>query len=164
MREIGGAPFNMTVAGLRLARVANAVSRLHGETSREMWAHIQGAAPIISITNGVHTPSWQSESIREAAGDPDDLSIAHHAHKQELIAEVEARNRVDLDPEALFVGFARRAAGYKRSDFILRDEKRLKALLEQHGIATLGSSVVNAFYLADLAEELARIAYLADHL
>ncbi len=37
-------------------------------------------------------------------------------------------------------------------------------LLEQHGIATLGSSIVNAFYLADLAEELARIAYLAEHL
>jgi ribulose-5-phosphate 4-epimerase/fuculose-1-phosphate aldolase len=37
-------------------------------------------------------------------------------------------------------------------------------LLEQHGIATLGSNIVNAFYLADLAEELARIAYLAEHL
>jgi ribulose-5-phosphate 4-epimerase/fuculose-1-phosphate aldolase len=35
-------------------------------------------------------------------------------------------------------------------------------LLEQHGITTLGTSVVQAFDLADLAEELARIAYLVE--
>jgi len=35
-------------------------------------------------------------------------------------------------------------------------------LLEQHGIAALGASVVQAFYLADLTEELARIAYIAE--
>src|SRR5437867_1261651 len=37
MRAIGGDPFNMTVAGLRLSRAANAVSRLHAETARRMW-------------------------------------------------------------------------------------------------------------------------------
>ena len=42
MREIGGDPFNMTVAGLRLARSANAVAQLHGETARAMWAHVDG--------------------------------------------------------------------------------------------------------------------------
>ena len=34
IRAIGGDPFNMTVAGLRLSRAANAVSQLHGETAR----------------------------------------------------------------------------------------------------------------------------------
>ncbi len=37
-------------------------------------------------------------------------------------------------------------------------------LLEQHGITTLGSSIANAFYLADLVEELARIAHLSERL
>jgi len=37
---IGGAPLNMTVAALRLARDANAVAALHGETARKMWAHV----------------------------------------------------------------------------------------------------------------------------
>jgi starch phosphorylase len=46
MREIGGDPFNMTVAGLRLSRAANAVSSLHGETSRSMWAHVGQSGPI----------------------------------------------------------------------------------------------------------------------
>jgi starch phosphorylase len=37
----------MTVAGLRLARLANGVAALHGETAREMWKDVDGAAPII---------------------------------------------------------------------------------------------------------------------
>ncbi len=43
MRQLGGDPFNMTVAGLRLSRRANAVSALHGEVSREMWNDVDGA-------------------------------------------------------------------------------------------------------------------------
>src|SRR5262249_10864361 len=47
MRQIGGDPFNMTVAGLRLSRRSNAVSQLHGEVSRAMW-HAVHAAPQIT--------------------------------------------------------------------------------------------------------------------
>jgi starch phosphorylase len=55
--------FCMTVIGLRLARRANAVSALHGEVSRSMWAglgkvHGQEPARIGHITNGVHVPTW----------------------------------------------------------------------------------------------------------
>src|SRR5258706_9259851 len=41
LAEIGGDPFNMTVAGLRLAHLSNAVAQLHGETARAMWAHVK---------------------------------------------------------------------------------------------------------------------------
>jgi starch phosphorylase len=58
----GGEEFCMTVLGLRLSRRANAVSALHGEVSRDMWA---GLGPgkgedvrIGHITNGVHVPTW----------------------------------------------------------------------------------------------------------
>src|SRR5580765_3810322 len=64
MRAIGGDPFNMTVAGLRLSRAANAVAQLHGETSRAMWKDVQGACPIGAITNGVHAPTWQAPEVR----------------------------------------------------------------------------------------------------
>ncbi len=37
-------------------------------------------------------------------------------------------------------------------------------LLEEHGIVTLGATIVTAFYLADLLEELAQIACLAEQL
>jgi starch phosphorylase len=139
MREIGGDPFNMTVAGLRLARAANAVSQLHGETSRTMWAHVTEAAPIAAITNGVHTPTWQAPDVRAAADDPDRLWKVHQAHKEELAAEIQGRQRVRLDPQSMFIGFARRAAGYKRSDFILRDPQRLEKLLDEHPVVLVFS-------------------------
>ncbi|HLW79402.1 MAG TPA: alpha-glucan family phosphorylase, partial [Terriglobia bacterium] len=55
--------FCMTVLGLRLARRANAVSALHGEVTRAMWAGLypgkaEDAVPIGHVTNGVHVPSW----------------------------------------------------------------------------------------------------------
>jgi starch phosphorylase len=139
MRALGGDPFNMTVAGLRLARKANAVARLHGETARAMWAHVDNAAPITHVTNGVHAPTWQDPRVRAARHDPAKLWEAHLALKRELVAEVQRRNQVALDPESLTIGFARRAAGYKRSDLILRDEARIESLLANHSVNLLFS-------------------------
>ncbi len=139
LREIGGDPFNMTVAGLRLARGANAVSALHGETSRAMWAHVDGAPPIVSVTNGVHVSTWQAPTIRAAASDPDALWAAHTSLKTELVAEIERRGQPRPDPDSLFIGFARRAAAYKRSDFVLREQVRLERLLENHPVVLLFS-------------------------
>jgi starch phosphorylase len=133
---IGGDPFSMTVAGLRLSRVANGVAELHGETAREMWRHIDGAAPIVSITNGVHQPTWQDARIRAALvpdkpRDRQDLELwqAHQDLKAELIAEVAQRTGVELARDQLLIGFARRAAAYKRADLVLSDEKALRKLL-----------------------------------
>ncbi len=131
MRAIGGDPFNMTVAGLRLARKANAVSSLHGETARTMWKHITDGAPIVSVTNGVHRPTWQSPIVRVAAGDPARLWEAHLFHKRELLAEIGRRKGLQLAEEGLIIGFARRAAGYKRPDLLVRDEARLMGLLDR---------------------------------
>jgi glycogen phosphorylase len=55
--------FCMTVLGLRLSRRANAVSALHGEVSRAMWAglfpgKVEDEVPVGHITNGVHVPTW----------------------------------------------------------------------------------------------------------
>jgi starch phosphorylase len=57
--------FSMTVLALNTARQANAVSRRHGEVSREMWQFLYPErsvekVPITSITNGVHVPTWLS--------------------------------------------------------------------------------------------------------
>ena len=128
LAEIGGDPFNMTVAGLRLARLANAVAKLHGETARTMWAHVEDAAPIISITNGVHVSTWQDSRVTASAGEPA-LHSARRAMKDELLAEIHRRSGTRLAPDALTIGFARRAATYKRPDLILRDPERLALLL-----------------------------------
>jgi len=61
-------PFGMTVLALKLANVANGVSRLHGEVSRKMWQGLWpnlpvAEVPITSVTNGVHTRSWLSPEV-----------------------------------------------------------------------------------------------------
>lgn len=137
LAEIGGDPFNMTVAGLRLSHLANAVSQLHGETARAMWAYVEDAAPIIAITNGVHVPTWQDPRIGAADGSDERLRAAKRALKSELLAEVRARTGTRLDPEALVIGFARRAATYKRPDLLLRDAERFAALVKRHRIQVL---------------------------
>ncbi len=55
--------FCMTVMALKTSRRANAVSSLHGQVSRRMWAplwpwRVEEEIPIGHITNGVHTSSW----------------------------------------------------------------------------------------------------------
>ena len=140
LEMIGDDPFSMTVAGLRLARIANGVAELHGETARAMWKNVDGAAPIISVTNGVHPPTWQDARIR-AALVPDkprerqdaELWSAHQRMKSELLAEVARRTGVHLALDKLVIGFARRAAAYKRADLILGDEHALRRLFD-HGV------------------------------
>jgi starch phosphorylase len=133
--QIGGDPFNMTVAGLRLSCRANAVSRLHAETARRMWRHVRDAAPICyAITNGVDRRVWQDSRIREAShaetSTDTGLLAAHRACKMQLLAEVERRSGARLHPDRLLIGLARRATPYKRGTLILSDEARIGRLLE----------------------------------
>ena len=57
--------FDMTAFSLRLTRGANAVSLLHGRTANATW-HSVSPHEILGITNGVHTPSWVGQPIRDA--------------------------------------------------------------------------------------------------
>ncbi len=128
LARIGGDPFNMTVAGLRLSRSANAVSALHGDTARRMWQGIEDAAPIGAITNGVHVGTWQDPALRSAETDGE-VWGAHQRLKRGLMAEIERRSGIRLREDGLLLGFARRAASYKRSDLILRQPDRLASRL-----------------------------------
>jgi starch phosphorylase len=130
MTALGGSPFSMTVAGLRLAGRANAVSQLHAETARAMWSNIHDGASLVAVTNGVHAPTWQDARIRSAYPDGAQLWEVHQTLKRELGELIQARTGAAPDPTMLWIGHARRAAGYKRNDLLLRDPVRLKELLE----------------------------------
>ena len=123
LKTIGGDPFEMTPAALRLSRAANAVAELHGHTARDMWAHIEDAPYIRAITNGVHMPTWQSGAIARLAkfGENDELWAEHQRLKSILLSEIEKRQGHALDPDVLLIGFARRAATYKRANLLLRN-------------------------------------------
>jgi len=129
MVKLGGDPFNMTEAALRLCTVANAVSNLHGHTARAMWRHVVDTGPIISITNGVHVPTWQTADIRRDFASGQDLRKAHMKAKMELVHFAYKQNKAVLNPEALIVGFARRTTAYKRSDLIFRNSEVVDPLL-----------------------------------
>ncbi len=61
--------FSMTVLGMRFSNQRNGVSALHGQVSRNMWAHVFKTGvqetPIGHITNGVHTATWLAPERHE---------------------------------------------------------------------------------------------------
>jgi len=74
--ELGAEPdptvFNMAHMGLRLAKRANGVSRLHGAVSRGMFGSLWPGfdvheVPISSVTNGVHAPTWLDRELVDLA-------------------------------------------------------------------------------------------------
>ena len=139
---------NMTYVALRFSRYVNAVALQHGNVSREMFPEYQ----IDAITNGVHSPTWVSEPFQELL----DKNILHwrrdnlylrnaieiplpeivtaHCHaKETLLAEVANRTGLVLNPKVLTLGFARRAATYKRADLLFTDPDRLLAIAQAAG-------------------------------
>lgn len=130
MLKLGGDPFSMTAAGLRLSGKANAVAELHCRTARKMWKDIQGASEIIAVTNGVHNGTWQDKGIIKAFSEGTDIWLPHMEAKRKMIDEILLRNGVRLEEDVLTVGFARRAAPYKRSDLIFRNREVIEPLLK----------------------------------
>ncbi|MGH8142840.1 MAG: alpha-glucan family phosphorylase [Steroidobacteraceae bacterium] len=64
------APFNMAYLAVRGSATINAVSRLHGEVSRRLFQPLfprwpEEEVPIGYVTNGIHTPSWDSAAADE---------------------------------------------------------------------------------------------------
>jgi starch phosphorylase len=62
--------FDMTAMGVRLSKLQNGVSLLHGKTADKTWRKVAGQE-VIGLTNGVHMPTWLGPEVRallEAAG------------------------------------------------------------------------------------------------
>ena len=137
LKQLGGSPFNMTVGALHLSRIANAVADLHRVTANKMWAKVKDRCPIIGITNAIHLPTWVDSRMLELAeacdgsqAPKDALYQRHLDNKNDLIAFVAERTQVQLDPTKLLIGFARRAAPYKRSNFIFSERAFIEPLLK----------------------------------
>ena len=131
---------NVTLLALRFSRYANGVAMQHGKVSREMFPQFS----VDSITNGVHAPTWVSEPIQQMLDEHipawrrDNLYLrnaidlpaakiqaAHALAKEALFTEVATRTGLLLNPKVLTLGFARRAATYKRANLLFTDPERL---------------------------------------
>lgn len=139
---------NMTLLALHFSRYANGVAMQHGKVSREMFPEFD----IDSITNGVHAPTWLSEPfqlmldkhipawrrdniyLRNGIDIPEpEILAAHAANKKALFAELETRTGLVFDPKVLTLGFARRAATYKRATLLFTDPERLLKIATEAG-------------------------------
>ena len=183
---------NMTLLALKFSRYANGVALQHGKVSRGMFPEFS----IDSITNGVHAPTWLSEPmqavldqhlpawrrdnlyLRNAIDLPDaEILNAHARAKEALLAEVATRTGRVLDPKVLTLGFARRAATYKRASLLFTDPERLLKIAtdagglqilyagkahpqDQPGKALIHSVIETA---AKLSNDLLRIVYLENY-
>jgi starch phosphorylase len=152
MVEIGDAPFNMTVAALRTCKKSNAVAQLHADTANKMWAHIDNACDIVGITNAIHLPTWVDSEVTDNKDDKDKLWAAHMKNKRALVEFVEERNGVKLDEDVLTIGFSRRAAPYKRSNFIFTDIKLMDKLFSENKLQIIFSG--KAHPLDDKGKEI----------
>ena len=130
---LGGENFSLTVAALRLSRISNAVSQLHGLVANKMWEWVDGRCPIRAITNAVNIHYWQDERIG-VAKTPDELLAAKREMKVELFKYIADTAGKRFDPDVLTITWARRFADYKRAWLILMDKDRLNKLLDSNKI------------------------------
>lgn len=128
---IDGETFNHSLAALRLARIANGVSKLHGEVSRKMWAGYDDLCEISHVTNAQNKKYWVDHGLEHArlGGDLVELRARKRELKERLFRVVADQTGKLLDPDVLTIVWARRFAGYKRPDLITRDARMFRELL-----------------------------------
>lgn len=123
--------FNHSLCALRMARVANGVSQLHGEVSRLMWSKYPGICEIKSITNAQEFKYWSDKPLYSAK-DEDDKTLFdfRKKHLKKRLFKTVADQTGNLFDENVFtIVWARRFAGYKRADLLLHDKARFERLL-----------------------------------
>ncbi len=134
VRELTGIKddqFNHSLAALRFARLANGVSQLHGEVSREMWKKYEGICEIRAITNAQNWHYWADKQLYRFAdeGNEDGFIDRKRFLKKRAFEIVSDQAGKVFNPDVFTIVWARRFAGYKRAELITRDEERFKKLL-----------------------------------
>jgi starch phosphorylase len=183
--------FNLTELAMFFCRSANGVSIRHAHVARRMFPE----RPVSAITNGVHAGTWTSPPfarlydrhvpdwrrdnryLRQASAIPrEEIRAAHAEAKAALLANVAQRGGVALDSDAMTIGFARRATGYKRVDLLFSDEDRLRAMIQRigpvqlvyggkaHSRDTTGKAAIQRiFTVARELKDVLRVVYLEEY-
>lgn len=135
VRRVSGiydSKFNHSLCALRMARKANGVSQLHGEVAREMWYKYDGVCEIDAITNSQDYKYWADKQLYKAKEDNDDERFDDRKKylKKRAFKIVADQTGNIFDQDIFTIVWARRFAGYKRADFLMKDKARFKKLLE----------------------------------
>lgn len=123
--------FNHSLAALRFAHLANGVSQLHGEVSRQMWGKFEGICEIKAITNAQNWHYWADKQLYYFMDENDDERFDDRKKflKKRAFDIVADQTGKLLDPNVFTIVWARRFAGYKRAELLTRDHRRFEALL-----------------------------------
>ncbi|MBT8218300.1 MAG: alpha-glucan family phosphorylase, partial [Bacteroidia bacterium] len=126
-----GNDFEYTPAALRMSGVANGVSQLHGEVANEMWQSYDNICEIKAITNAQDEVYWTDPILATALESKDDkLLLGRKKQLKRELFKVVADQEGDLfDENVLTIVWARRFAGYKRADLIMRDMERFEKMI-----------------------------------
>jgi starch phosphorylase len=191
MKKFGGQDrLNMTLFALNMSNYINGVAKKHKET----FGGIFPSYGINAITNGVHSYTWTCESFRKLydkyipgwANEPEllvrvenipneEIWDAHMKAKKKLIDNVNQKTNVQMDYDTLTIGFARRATGYKRANFLFSDIERLKKVNKKGKIQVIfagkahprddsGKRIIEEIfgYIKKLKDEI-KIVYLPNY-
>ena len=131
---------HMTELGLYYSNTANGVSKLHGKVAQDQFPDFD----IDYITNGVYHPHWIGDSFAQLFDDyfknwkinpnlllnvdnidNEKIISAHRQQKDELINYANLFTENKLSSDVLTIGFARRAAEYKRAGLIFSNIEKL---------------------------------------
>ena len=134
VRELTGMTddlFNHSLAALRFAHLANGVSQLHGEVSRQIWKKYEGIFEIKSITNAQNWHYWADKQLYRAKEEGNDSWFDDRKKylKKRAFEIVADQTGKIMNPNVLTIVWARRFAGYKRAELLTRDHTRFEALL-----------------------------------
>jgi starch phosphorylase len=174
---------NMTYLALRFARYVNGVAMQHGKVSQAMFPGYD----IHAITNGVHAATWLSPAFQELFDkeipdwrhdnnylrsvygiSPETVEATHKLGQRRLFATIKERTGVELDPNVLTLGFARRVATYKRATMLFHTPERLLEIAEKLGglqIVYSGKAFIREVFAdaAKLNNSKLRILYLENY-
>lgn len=124
--------FNHSLCALRMARIANGVSQLHGVVSNEMWGKYSNICEIKAITNAQDFKYWADKRLYNAREEREDEEFDYrkkHLKKRTFKIVADQCGKL-FDSNVFTIVWARRFAGYKRADLLLQDKDRFRKLLE----------------------------------
>ncbi len=186
-----GDELNMTYLALENSYYVNGVAKSHRKVTKQMFSKYD----IQSITNGVHVATWaapkmaqlfderipgwreDNASLRYGLNLPKrDIWKAHGAAKAALLALVKQRTGVALEPDVFTIGFARRAAVYKRAELFFWDTARLMDIAARvgpfqivyagkaHPRDTEGKEVIRRIHqIREVLKDRIKLVYLEDY-
>jgi starch phosphorylase len=139
---------NMANLALDNSHYINGVAKSHGQVAQQMFSKYD----IHSITNGVHIATWASApiasmldehipgwrddngSLRSALNIPKRFILnAHRQSKEALVQQINQLTGIGFEPGVFTIGFARRAAVYKRAELLFWDTARLTEIARNVG-------------------------------